>query len=58
MIWKAVKCSLTHADACEGTLLKFVSQTLKNVLLLLHQPAVAQNLGSDTQKKGYGKEAE
>lgn len=58
MIWKAVKCSLTHADACEGTLLKFVSQALKNVLLLLHQPAVAQNLGSDTQKNGYGKEAE
>lgn len=31
MIWKAVKCSLTHADACEGTLLKFVSQALKKM---------------------------
>lgn len=32
MIWKAFKCSLTHADACEGTLLKFVSQALKNCI--------------------------
>lgn len=33
MIWKAVKFSLTHADACEGTLLKFVSQALKKCII-------------------------